>query len=194
MPTHIMDIPLDATSGLREVRRLLAALEADRFTVDAAGQAEADLVAQASLVISHEARLLDAQRFDDWLQLWEPDAVLWVPLAPEYASNDQSLFLDDLRRLHERIAWRRDPAAWGVQPSPSTVRGIGSVEAWPAGSAEVLVSSTLQVQQTSRAGSWSTSGRQIHRLRSRDGAWRLVRKTLLLPELLIGTPNLGWLL
>ena len=194
MLTHVPEVPVDAPAGLREVRVLLANLEADRFTVEAAGQAHLELIAEASVFISYEARLLDAHRFDDWLELWETDAVLWVPLGSDYSTSDQSLFLDDLRRLRERVAWRHDPAAWGVQPSPSTVRSIGSIEAWPDSPSEMLVSSVLQVQQTSRAGSWSTSGRQIHRLRGQTGSWRLVRKTLLLPELSVGTPNLGWLL
>ena len=38
---------------------------------------------------------------------------------------DQSWFLDDRRRLAERVTWHADPTAWGQHPASTCVRSIG---------------------------------------------------------------------
>ena len=64
-----------------------------------------------------EARLLDDERLDDWLAGWAPDGILWVPTRPaSHPGADQSFFLDDVRRLRERVKWRRQSSAWSQHP------------------------------------------------------------------------------
>ena len=73
-----------------------------------------DQARRAAAVLHREARLLDAGRLDGWLSTFTDDAVLWVPLAPHaHPGTDQSWYLDDRRRLAERVAWHADPTAWG---------------------------------------------------------------------------------
>lgn len=135
--------------------------------------ADPALTAAVAPHLVREARLLDSGRFEEWLEGWTDDAVVWVPLSvPAHPGRDQALFLDDRRRLAERVSWRRDPAAWGQQPPSITVRAVTGVEAWPAGS-RVVARSSLVVHEQRHGLSQQLAGYQIHELA--DGPARFRR-------------------
>ena len=155
-------------------------------------QADPELSATAAAALTHEARLLDAGRFEDWLAGWTDDAVLWVPLsAPAHPGTDQSLLLDDRRRLVERVEWRRDPSAWGQQPASLTTRVIGGVEAW-AGPRGVVTRSTVLIDEHRHGRHQQLAGYQIHELVGDD--LRRRTKILVVPALATGVRNPSFLL
>ncbi len=194
---------LSSQLGLKRVKALYNDLAAERDWVLAAPLAtHPALVADVARFLALEARLLDAGHFERWLQLWDPQGWYWIPLRRDsHPGADQALFLDDRRRLQERV-WRlRDPYAWGIQPLPEMVRAISGVEAWehPGDEGTVLASSTLMLQVVGGSQPRQVVARQIHRLRPKaEGAgvegFEMVRKTLLIPELAQGSRHLGWLL
>ena len=151
-----------------------------------------DLAAAASPALLHEARLLDAGLFEDWLAGWTDDAVLWLPLsAPAHPGQDQSLLLDDRRRLAERIKWRRDPSAWGQQPPSRTTRVVGSIEAWASPSG-VVTRSTLLIDEYRHGRHQHLAGFQVHDLVGED--LRRRAKILVVPALATGVRNPSFLL
>ena len=150
------------------------------------------LAARAAPILLHEARLLDAGRFEEWLTGWTRDAVLWVPLrATAHPGTDQSLFLDDTRRLAERVEWRRDPSAWGQQPPSRTTRILGGIEAWAAPGG-IVARSTLVVDEHRHGRSQQLAGHQIHELVGND--LRRRTKILVMPALSTGVRNPSFLL
>ena len=168
-----------------ELARLLAGM-------DARPRADPDLSAAAAAALLHEARLLDAGRFEDWLAGWTDDAVLWVPLSPvAHPGRDQSLLLDDRRRLGERIEWRRDPSAWGQQPPSRTTRVVGGVEAW-ATTTGLVTRSTLLIDEHRHGRHQQLAGCQIHELVGDDLRHRA--KILVVPALSTGIRNPSFLL
>ncbi len=194
---------LSSQLGLKRVKALYDDLAAERDWVLAAPLAtHSALVANVARFLAQEARLLDAGHFERWLQLWDPQGWYWVPLRRDsHPGADQALFLDDRRRLQERVWRMRDPYAWGIQPLPEMVRAISGVEAWehPGDEGAVLASSTLMLQVVGGSQPRQVVARQIHRLRPKaEGAevegFEMVRKTLLIPELAQGSRHLGWLL
>ena len=154
--------------------------------------ADPGLSAVAAAALAHEARLLDSGRFEDWLCRWTDDAVLWVPLATSaHPGTDQSLLLDDRRRLVERVEWRLDPSAWGQQPPSRTTRVVAGVEAWAA-PAGVVARSTLLIDEHRHGRHQQLAGCQIHEL---VGDELLVRtKILVVPALSAGVRNPSFLL
>lgn len=52
-----------------------------------------------------EARILDEGRYDDWLALWLPDAMYWMPLDYQQKDpvNETSLMYEDLFMLKLRV-------------------------------------------------------------------------------------------
>ena len=155
-------------------------------------RADPDLSAAAAAALLHEARLLDAGRFEDWLAGWTDDAVLWVPLSVlAHPGSDQSLLLDDRRRLAERVKWRRDPSAWGQQPPSRTTRIVGGVEAWPAPGG-VVARSTLLIDEHRHGRHQQLAGCQIHELVGDN--LRRRTKILVVPALATGIRNPSFLL
>ena len=161
--------------------------------MDARPRADPDLSAAAAAALLHEARLLDAGRFEDWLAGWTDDAVLWVPLSrAAHPGADQSLLLDDRRRLAERVEWRRDPSAWGQQPPSVTTRVVGGVEAWAAPTGGLVTRSTLLIDEYRHGRHQQLAGCQIHELVGDE----LLRRTkiLVVPALGTGVRNPSFLL
>lgn len=197
---------LSPQGGLERVKALYDDLAAERDWVLAAPLATNQaLVADVARFLALEARLLDARHFERWLQLWDPQGWYWIPLRRDsHPGADQALFLDDRRRLQERV-WRlRDPYAWGMQPLPETVRAITGVEAWErpwgeGGERMVVASSALILHGVAGSQPHRLVARQIHRLRPKaEGpkveGFEMVRKTLLIPDLAQGSRQMGWLL
>lgn len=162
--------------------------------VDSRPLADGPSVERAAPYLLREARLLDACRFDEWLEQWTDDAVFWVPVsAGSHPALDQSLLLDDRRRISERIEWRRESSAWGQQPPSHTTRVVGGVEAWSDEDA-LVARSSLVLYEDRRDRSQTLVGHQIHELVDDGGRLRCRSKVLLFPQLKLGVRNPSFIL
>src|SRR4029077_19534008 len=56
-------------------------------------------------LIEREARLLDELRFDEWLKLYTPECIYWVPATPERGDprREVAISFDDRRRMEDRV-------------------------------------------------------------------------------------------
>jgi 3-phenylpropionate/cinnamic acid dioxygenase small subunit len=69
--------------------------------------------------VLHEAMLLDARRFDDWLDLFAPDGRYWVPLLGADQQDTltcNSIALEDRLLLSLRVERLKDPRAHSQHP------------------------------------------------------------------------------
>jgi benzoate/toluate 1,2-dioxygenase beta subunit len=82
------------------------------------------------LLLEREARLLDELRFDEWLALYAPECIYWVPASPERGDprREVAISFDDRRRMEDRIFRLRTGYAWSQAPKSRTVRMITNVE------------------------------------------------------------------
>jgi benzoate/toluate 1,2-dioxygenase beta subunit len=128
----------------------------------------------------HEARLLDQQRYEDWLALYTEDATYWVPLeqGQSDALETSSIIRDDKTLLELRVRQARHPRAFARQPLARTVHQIGNVMVGAEEHSEVDVASTLQVVEYrgERQRLWGAT--VLHRLRRAPGGWRIARKRI----------------
>jgi len=156
---------------------------------------DAQVTARIAPVLEAEARLVDARAYEAWLALYTDDACLWIPVHPDdHPARDQALAFDDRRRLGERAWHMHDKQAWAVtQPKPLTVRQLGPVAAWPE-TEGWLATCTLGLTHVRRGAPVKLSGRQIVALRDTEAGPLITAKVLLLPELTLGTPHLGWIM
>jgi 3-phenylpropionate/cinnamic acid dioxygenase small subunit len=71
----------------------------------------------ASDLVYLEARLLDERRFDEWYDLYAPDARYWMPLTRGQPDDETltSLFYEDKLLLRVRIDRLRHPNAFSQQ-------------------------------------------------------------------------------
>ena len=95
-------------------------------------RAIADVAArdQFRRLLEREARLLDQLRYEDWLAMYAPECIYWVPSTPQAGDprREISIMFDDRRRLEDRVYRLRTGFAWSQAPASRTVRLISNVE------------------------------------------------------------------
>ena len=125
-------------------------------------------------LIEREARLLDELRFDEWLALYAPECVYWVPASPSGGDprREVAISFDDRRRMEDRIYRLRTGYAWSQAPKSRTVRMISNVEVFAARSDEArMVRSNLLISEFRPEGIRFFSGWCGHRFVRHDGRW-----------------------
>src|SRR5689334_4900310 len=85
-------------------------------------------------LIEREARLLDQLRYEEWLALFAPECIYWVPATPTGGDprREVAVMFDDRRRLEDRVFRLRTGYAWSQAPASRTVRMVSNVEVFVA--------------------------------------------------------------
>jgi len=130
-------------------------------------------------LLEREARLLDQLRYDDWLALYAPECIYWVP-SPTNAGDPRreiSVMFDDRRRLEDRIYRFRTGYAWSQAPASRTVRLVTNVEVFATARDESrMVRSNFLISEFWGDETRVLTGWAGHRL-VRDGAeWKIQAK------------------
>ena len=123
----------------------------------------------------HEAQLLDAQRYEEWLALFTEDATYWVPLEREQKDPQQtsSLIYDDRTLLELRVKQFRHPRAHARAPLPRTVHQVGNVVV-----KDLAVTSTLLVVEFRNEKQRLWAGLVEHRLQRNGDSFRIASKRI----------------
>ena len=101
-------------------------------------------------LVEREARLLDQLRFDEWLALYVPECLYWVPATPGAGDprREVAISFDDRRRMEDRIFRLRTGYAWSQAPKSRTVRMISNVEVFATARESVrMVRSNLLISE-----------------------------------------------
>jgi len=125
----------------------------------------------------HEARLLDTQRYEEWLELFTDDATYWVPLEQNQKDplETSSIIHDDRTLLDLRVKQARHPRAHARQPLARTVHQVGNIMV-EEGADEVKVSSTLQLVEFRNEKQRLYGALVEHRLRRVNGTFKIAHK------------------
>ena len=130
--------------------------------------------------IVHEARLLDARRFRDWMGLFADDGTYWVPALPDQPNpfDQASLFYDDRDLMRTRIERLEHPRIHVQTPPSRTAHLVGNITVDEADAAkgEYLVGSTVIMVEYREDKQRLFAGRQQHRLRRDGNGFRIVQK------------------
>jgi benzoate/toluate 1,2-dioxygenase subunit beta len=132
-----------------------------------------------SQFLYHEARLLDTQQYEAWLELFTDDATYWVPLERDQkdAVETSSLIHDDRTLLALRVQQARHPRAHARLPLARTVHQVGNIVAVQT-EAEVRVESTLQVVEWRNERQRLWGGLVEHRLRPFADSFKIAHKRI----------------
>jgi 3-phenylpropionate/cinnamic acid dioxygenase small subunit len=131
----------------------------------------------------HEARLLDTQRYEQWLELFTDDATYWVPL--EQGQKDpletSSIIHDDRTLLGLRVQQMRHPRAHARVPLARTVHQVSNVMILAQSRDEVQVGSALTVVEFRNEKQRLYAARVEHRLKrmndgTANGSFRIAHK------------------
>ena len=130
--------------------------------------------------IFHEARLLDARNFRDWMALFADDGTYWVPSVPDQQSpfDQASLFYDDRDLMKTRVERLEHPRIHVQTPPSRTAHLIGNivVEEEDAANGELVVGSTVIMAEYRDDAQRVFAGRQRHRLRRHGDTFLIVQK------------------
>jgi benzoate/toluate 1,2-dioxygenase beta subunit len=125
-------------------------------------------------LLEREARLLDQLRFDEWLALYTPECLYWVPTTPEGGDprREVAISFDDRRRMEDRIFRLRTGYAWSQAPKSRTVRMISNVEVFATGREAVrMIRSNFLISEFRVDGTRHLSGWCGHRFVHHGGQW-----------------------
>lgn len=83
-------------------------------------------------LLAIEARLLDQQAFERWLELYAPECAYWIPASWPAADPRASITLEfhDRRRLLDRVTRLGTGRAYSQMPASRTARQWSGLEAW----------------------------------------------------------------
>lgn len=146
---------------------------AEREIADAA---ERDLFRR---LVEREARLLDGLLFEDWLRLFTPECVYWVPSTPEGGDprREIAVMFDDRRRLEDRVYRLRTGYAWSQAPASRTSRLVSNVEVFTSENDDQrMVRSNFAITEYWDGEIRVLAGWAGHRFRKVDGDWLISAK------------------
>lgn len=161
-----------------------------------------ELVVEIEQFLYREARILDEERWEDWLELLTEDIHYWMPRIrarfrrdrrPDHRAGDSAYFDEDLRSLKIRIARFRSGTAWAEDPPTRHTHLISNVEVRPGDRAgEYRVHSAfVNFRGRNEVDTDTLIGRREDVLRRVDGALRIARRKVLLPQAVLLSKNLN---
>ncbi len=132
----------------------------------------------AEQFLYHEARLLDTQQLEAWLDLFTDDATYWIPLEKDQKDPLQtsSIVHDDKALLELRVKQARHPRAHARLPLARTVHQVGNVMVVSDKNSETTVTSTLQVIEFRNEKQRLHGALVEHRLRRANGSFKIAHK------------------
>ncbi|MCC2596989.1 aromatic-ring-hydroxylating dioxygenase subunit beta [Pusillimonas sp. MFBS29] len=129
-----------------------------------------------------EARLQDTHDYDGWEALWEEDAIYWIPANGSDTDPEQqmSIIYDNRSRIGVRVAQLKTGRRHTQTPRSELARIISNIEVVHVEGNEVEVRANAQIHEENLRGTTLWAARNEYLLRNVEGAFRLVRKKVVL--------------
>jgi len=130
-------------------------------------------------LLEKEARLLDQDRLGDWLALYAPECLYWVPATPHGGDprREIAVCFDDRRRIEDRLFRLNNDFAWSQKPRSRTARLISNVTVYKTSVAsEYMVRSTFFTSEFQAGDRRIYTGWYGHRLREKGESWEILVK------------------
>lgn len=150
---------------------------------------------------AREARLLDAERYQDWYALLADDLFYWMPLIenrfrrdkrPTLSPDHMALFDETKADIAVRIGRLSSNLVWTEDPPTRHVYVIGNVEVFttPIDGEYEVHSTFIQYRNRSEHDDATLVGRRRDILRRGETGWMVARRLILLPQSVLLTKNL----
>ena len=134
---------------------------------------------QCRALLDREARLLDERRFEEWLALFAPECLYWIPGSPDGGDprKEVAISFDDRRQLEGRVYRLRTGYAWSQVPPSRTARLVSNVEVFATDRDDAwMVRSSFLISEFRADESRVLSGWSAHRLARGSDGWRILIK------------------
>jgi len=134
------------------------------------------------LFLFEEARLLDNRQFLEWLRLYEPQGIYWMPSQPGQTDplNVASIVYEDHAILAIRVQRLLEARALVLTPMPRTTHLVGNIEAEQAADGEFSVDAAFICVEHQAETQKVYSGRHNYRLTRHNESFRIKMKRVAL--------------
>ena len=141
-----------------------------------------DLHHHVSQFLFKEARLQDTHAYDDWEALWTDDATYWVPANGHDTDPElqMSILYDNRSRIGIRVKQLKTGRRHTQTPRSELARTISNIELVSVADHELDVIANAVIFEDNMRGETIWAARNEYRLRLVDGAFKLVRKKVVL--------------
>ncbi|MBV8744788.1 MAG: aromatic-ring-hydroxylating dioxygenase subunit beta [Xanthobacteraceae bacterium] len=126
-----------------------------------------------------EGRLLDDGLYDEWLELFAPEATYWVPSEPGQSDPFEtvSLMYDDRRLLETRVRRLSSPVIYSQEPKSRTMRFVTDIRTSTTSSrTDWEVDSKFLMLEYRRSEQRVFGGTYRHKLRWTNNQFAIVQK------------------
>lgn len=150
-----------------------------------------------------EARMLDEERYGEWLELFTEDCRYWMPVMENrfrrdpvrsFAAGRMSFFDDTLDTLALRIRRLESGRAWPEDPAVRHIYAVSNVEVFATGDPDTVIVHSVFVSYRNKLDRDEATliGRRRDVLVRGGGAdWRIRRRLILLGQSLLLSKNLN---
>lgn len=142
---------------------------------------------QCAELLYEEARLLDNQNWDAWLDLYQENATFWIPMWDsdyETTSDPKSqlslMYYGNRSGLEDRVFRVRTHRSSASVPMPRTCHMISNVQTKPNGNGEIQVYSKGEVASYRHKKTYTFYCHYEHNLRPLDGKLKIASKKVIL--------------
>jgi ethylbenzene dioxygenase subunit beta len=177
--------------------------EPDDFLGAREGEAAGDAThLQVCRFLHREARLLDEERYEDWLGLFAQDARYWMPTVENRYRRDPAgpvgrtrmAFYDDtFETLRLRVRRLRSGLAWAEDPPTRHVHAISNIEAFETDDPQLLIAHSVFTSYRNKLyrDESTLMGRRADVLQRTADGLRIRRRKILLAQALLLSRNLN---
>ena len=117
-----------------------------------ASAAKGDLQHEVEQFLFKQAELLDGKYWQDYIDLFAPEGVYWMPVTPEQTDWEAqpSIFAEDKLMMEIRMGRVSHPNAWSQAPAWGTNHIVGNVVIESANAKEISLRSRFQMMEMRR--------------------------------------------
>jgi benzoate/toluate 1,2-dioxygenase beta subunit len=156
-------------------------------------------VERVAQLLYREARLLDASRYDDWLEMWSADDLeYWIPCNEEDASAETHIAIAylDRKALVGRLSRLRSGHAYAQLPQSRMSRIVSNIEVeeTEGSSDELTVHAKFNLTELRRHEQHTFSGRYEYTIDTSGDSWLIKKKKTVLVNLDEPIANLSFFL
>ncbi|HEY2337255.1 MAG TPA: aromatic-ring-hydroxylating dioxygenase subunit beta [Burkholderiales bacterium] len=123
-----------------------------------------------------QSDLLDSRRWQDWIDLFAPDGIYWMPPAPEYKTWDgqPAIFAEDKNLMTVRMNRVLHPDAWSQRPLWGTNHVVSNVQITKVDKkGNVEVKSRFHMMELRRDDVRHFAGSYLHKLKKTKAGYAI---------------------
>ncbi|MEX1058146.1 MAG: 3-phenylpropionate/cinnamic acid dioxygenase subunit beta [Natronospirillum sp.] len=174
----------------------------DQTSQDLPRTVSAEETREIEYFLFREARLLDTDQYDAWLEMLSEDIHYWMPVRENRRKADpmgavtphhMAFFDDDIVCLRRRVARFQQPSAWAEDPATRHTHVVSGVEVYAGEAPGTYAVHSTFINYRSRVEHDNDllAGRREDIIRRENGKLKLVKRTILMTQSVLQAKNLN---